>query len=247
MAGHIDDQGQAMPQSAVFAYEPALPDHTDAPAERVATFIRTPRVTALVRQHFGCDDLPGAPLEDLPLGRGSHWESRVFGPEFMSYGAGTGEPYVSDLTLAMLEDTNQYLANYTFAGGIVLHDEEDEDEARITGLSIFKGDLVRDDPASVPLPTSPGVLRWGRGGGCGFVHGNPAVEWDERHLCRVNREYGCTSDNRMSAVCIVEPGLGISSSYSCGRRSSDDPTCSSGPQLTEGYVDECDGEGARTW
>lgn len=31
--------------------------------------------------------MPGFPLEDVELGRGTHWEARLAGPEFMSYGA----------------------------------------------------------------------------------------------------------------------------------------------------------------
>ena len=49
----------------------------------------------------------GMPLEDQPLGKGAHWEARLAGSEFMSYGSGSGETYVSDLTLAYFEDTNQ--------------------------------------------------------------------------------------------------------------------------------------------
>ena len=78
------------------------------------------------------------PLEDLPLGAGVHWEvgggswsqalcnaaapiriypraqqARLAGPELMSYGTNSGRVYFSDLTLAFLEDTNQYIANYS--------------------------------------------------------------------------------------------------------------------------------------
>lgn len=62
---------------------------------------------ALAREQFGCPNLKGIPLEDLPLsgGAGAHWEARVMGPEVMAYGFGTGEIIVSDITLAFLEDT----------------------------------------------------------------------------------------------------------------------------------------------
>jgi hypothetical protein len=34
----------------------------------------------------------------------------------MSYGSSSGEVYLSDATLAFLEDTGQYIANYSMAG-----------------------------------------------------------------------------------------------------------------------------------
>ena len=58
------------------------------------TLLRTPRVLAKWREQTGCADSEGPPVEDYPSGHG-HWESRVFGPEVMSYGWATGEPYLS--------------------------------------------------------------------------------------------------------------------------------------------------------
>lgn len=62
--------------------------------------IKTKRVLEIAREQFGCADLDGVPMEDQYLGVGAHWEARVFGPEVMSYGANSGEPYLSDITLA---------------------------------------------------------------------------------------------------------------------------------------------------
>ena len=47
---------------------------------------------------------------------GAHWESRQLGAEVMSYGTLSGEVFLSDLTLAFLEDTGHYIANYSNAG-----------------------------------------------------------------------------------------------------------------------------------
>ena len=49
----------------------------------------------------------GVPLEDVPLGQNAHWEARLLGPDVMSYGIGSGESYVSSLTLKFFNDTNQ--------------------------------------------------------------------------------------------------------------------------------------------
>ncbi len=51
------------------------------------------------------------PLEDVPLGQNAHWEARLMGPDVMSYGLGSGESYVSDMTLMFFNDTNQYIVN----------------------------------------------------------------------------------------------------------------------------------------
>ena len=158
---------------------PALPNDPAAPQDRLVQYIRTPKVLAMAREHFGCSDLPGVPLEDTPLGRGAHWEARVRGPEFMSYGSGSGESFISDLTLALLEDTGHYVANYSAAGRFL--PSTAQEEAAIAE-SFFTAD---SDPEQVDDPTpprSPGALRFGRGAGCDFVLGNPR-EWPSTYLC----------------------------------------------------------------
>lgn len=70
------------------------------------TKVKTERVLEVARKHFDCEDLDGVELEDVPLGAKAHWESRILGPEFLSYGGAAGEVFVSDLTLAFLEDTS---------------------------------------------------------------------------------------------------------------------------------------------
>lgn len=96
--------------------------------------MKTPQVLNVARQQFGCPSIEGVALEDHPLGANAHWEARIFGPEVrhalrphldalgraprasrlaalqvMSYGGSSGEPYLSDITLAWLEDTRQYV------------------------------------------------------------------------------------------------------------------------------------------
>jgi hypothetical protein len=46
----------------------------------------SPKVLKTVKSQWDCDSLQGVPLEDVPLGAGSHWEARVLGPEVMAYG-----------------------------------------------------------------------------------------------------------------------------------------------------------------
>ena len=51
--------------------------------------IRTRKVVAnrtvtVAREQFGCDSLEGVPIENQYIGYGSHWESRVTGPEVLA-------------------------------------------------------------------------------------------------------------------------------------------------------------------
>ncbi|KAK6740694.1 hypothetical protein RB195_008881 [Necator americanus] len=76
----------------------------------------TPRVREEARQHFACDILEGAELENQG-GDGTaltHWEKRVFENEAMT-GTHTQNPVYSRLTLALLEDSGWYKPNYESA------------------------------------------------------------------------------------------------------------------------------------
>eukprot|EP01133_Synstelium_polycarpum_P013237 gene13237-15555_t len=84
------------------------------------TRVTSPRVLKYVREHFGCEEMEGAELEDGG-GEGttlSHWEKRVFNNEYMT-GMASMTPILSKLTLAFLEDTGFYEVNYTAARPLV--------------------------------------------------------------------------------------------------------------------------------
>ena len=61
-----------------------------------------------------------------------------------------------------------------------------------------------------------GQLRWGRQAGCSFVD-NSGGQWSSAYRCATHREWGCSFDNRMSAVCELRkwtlPG---NREYTCG-------------------------------
>eukprot|EP01130_Rhizamoeba_saxonica_P013388 TRINITY_DN5715_c0_g1_i1.p1 TRINITY_DN5715_c0_g1~~TRINITY_DN5715_c0_g1_i1.p1 ORF type:complete len:798 (+),score=190.10 TRINITY_DN5715_c0_g1_i1:25-2394(+) len=73
------------------------------------TEIRSPEVVKAVREHFGCDDLTGAPLEDGGASgtAGSHWEKRIFMSEYMT-GTESPWPVYSILTLSLFYDSGWY-------------------------------------------------------------------------------------------------------------------------------------------
>ena len=116
----IKADGTTKPKTEVYIIDDdtvALGDGTTV--TRQTQKMITPRVLEIARKQFGCAEMKGMPLEDQLLGRGAHWEARLMGPEVMSYGSYTGESYLSDLTIAMLQDTGHYIGNHTVAGRLV--------------------------------------------------------------------------------------------------------------------------------
>lgn len=88
--------------------------------------IITPTVVREARKHFGCSSLNGAELENEggPGIAGSHWESRIFQYEIMDGQAGNNMDFerhvVTRLTLAALEDTGWYKANWDAASTMLI-------------------------------------------------------------------------------------------------------------------------------
>ncbi|OWZ09689.1 Leishmanolysin M8 metalloprotease [Phytophthora megakarya] len=72
----------------------------------------TPNVAAFVKSHFGCDSVVGAEIEqqDDSGCLGSHWEERIFEPEYMTP-VDSFRNVFSALTLAFFEDSGWYRAN----------------------------------------------------------------------------------------------------------------------------------------
>lgn len=76
--------------------------------------VATPTVRSVVRNQFNCPTLKGARLENQPTGSncfGSHWDERLFYTETMS-AIFHRDSFLSPLTLALLEDSGWYRANY---------------------------------------------------------------------------------------------------------------------------------------
>jgi len=69
-----------------------------------------------LRNHFGCSSLKGAYMENSGSSgtAGSHFERSQFGPEVMTSGMIYDQP-VSELTLALLESSGWYVADYSMA------------------------------------------------------------------------------------------------------------------------------------
>jgi len=80
--------------------------------------IITPKVISTAQKHFGCSTLQGVELEDQggQGTSGSHWESRVMLGDFM-IGESYPENVISEITLALFEDSGWYKVNY-YTGGL---------------------------------------------------------------------------------------------------------------------------------
>ena len=85
------------------------------------TQLVTPRVRSVARDIFGCQTLAGAEIENQPTTYscyGSHWEQRNFMNELMAP-VSSHTAVFSALTLAALEDSGWFTANYSQTGPLL--------------------------------------------------------------------------------------------------------------------------------
>ena len=82
------------------------------------TYINSPKALEKAKIHFGCNNIKGIQLENQggTGSIGSHWESRYMLGDYMISSDYT-DVVISDITLAVLEDTKFYKVNY-YTGGL---------------------------------------------------------------------------------------------------------------------------------
>ena len=82
------------------------------------SFINSPKVLTTARQHFNCASLNGVPLENQggSGSAGSHWEARYLLGDYM-ISSDYFDNVISDITLALFEDSGIYKVNY-YSGGL---------------------------------------------------------------------------------------------------------------------------------
>ncbi len=82
------------------------------------TFINSPRVLTAARQHFNCTTINGIPLENQgdEGSAGAHWEARYMLGDYM-ISTDYIDNVLSDITLALFEDSGFYKVNY-YSGGL---------------------------------------------------------------------------------------------------------------------------------
>jgi hypothetical protein len=84
----------------------------------IKSYIKSPKVLEKARIHFGCDSLKGLYLEDQgdSGSAGTHWEGRYMLGDYM-VSINYQENTISDITLALFEDSGWYKPNY-YTGGL---------------------------------------------------------------------------------------------------------------------------------
>ena len=118
--------------------------------QRYASIV-TPKVRAVARNQFDCQSIAGAQLENQPTGSnsctGDHWDERLWYPEALSGVISPDTNVLSPLTLALMEDSGWYKANYTMS--------------RISPWGLGAGCNFVTDPCLIPgdPPTIPDYSR----------------------------------------------------------------------------------------
>ena len=81
-------------------------------------YITSKNVVAKAREHFGCSSLRGVPLESQGGSgtAGAHWESRYMLGDYM-VSTDFPDSAISDITIALFEDSGFYEVNY-YSGGL---------------------------------------------------------------------------------------------------------------------------------
>ena len=77
-------------------------------------YLKSTKVIETAKKYFNCDDIDGVELEDSS--DSLHWESRILLGEYMCQIGYELDQVISEFTLAFLEDTGNYVANY-YTGG----------------------------------------------------------------------------------------------------------------------------------
>jgi hypothetical protein len=84
------------------------------------TYINSTKVLQVAKKYFNCSEMIGVQLEDFGGDGtvGSHWEERILLGDYMNGVLYREEEVISEFTLALLEDSGYYKANY-YTGGLM--------------------------------------------------------------------------------------------------------------------------------
>ena len=110
------------------------------------TYIISSKVVEVAKKYYNCPDLDGVELEESggEGTAGSHWEARILLGDYMNGYAYTEEMVVSEFTLAALEDSGYYKANY-FTGGLMRYGKN-------KGCEFVRGKCLNKDTHKVNNP-----------------------------------------------------------------------------------------------
>ena len=139
--------------------------------------IVTDKVRQIARNQFDCPTLEGASLENQPTRTdsctGDHWDERLYYPESMSGVLSPTTNILSSLTLALMEDSGWYKANYTVT--------------RMSPWGLGAGcDFVEKECLTAVAGGSPTIPDYSRG-----------------FFCASENDKGCSSEHSHKMACQV--------------------------------------------
>ena len=128
----------------LFDYFPTQPATTTQIVDGIErTFLITPNVIKMAQRHFGCDTLIGLELENQGLKGtvGSHWEGRLMSGDYMIPSL-LRELVISDITLALFQDSGWYKVHY-YSGGLFRYGKDE-------GCSFLEEKCIKNGIVSFP-------------------------------------------------------------------------------------------------
>jgi len=142
-------------QSLILPDEGTMKFFDAANGQRYASIV-TPKVRTVARNQFDCQSLSGAQLENQPTGSdsctGDHWDERLFYPESLTAIISPTTNILSPLTLALMEDSGWYKANYT--------------QSRANPWGLGAGCDFTTNPCLIPNGNTPDIPEYARGYFC---------------------------------------------------------------------------------
>ena len=111
--------------------------------DETISIINSPKVLEKARLHFNCQNLEGVPLENQggSGSAGSHWEARYMLGDYM-VSSNYFENTISDITLALFEDSGWYKVNY-YTGGLFRFGKDE-------GCDFFEKKCIEDEESLFP-------------------------------------------------------------------------------------------------
>ena len=91
---------------------------SDTRSNIMRSYVITSKVIEYAKKYYGCDNVIGVELEDQDGRLNSHWEARILLGEIMNSDHYLPEQVLSEITLALLEDSGWYQINY-YTGGLM--------------------------------------------------------------------------------------------------------------------------------
>jgi hypothetical protein len=148
-------------------------------------YIKTPKVLEKARLHFGCNSIDGIYLENYggQGSSGSHWESRYMLGDYM-IATDYPEIVISDITLAVFEDSGYYKVNY-YTGGLFRFGKGEgcdffNEKCVINGATYFKNEFCVN--SQEPFCSSSHLAK----GHCYMARYNQALEDYHQYFSQSN-------------------------------------------------------------